>query len=399
VSTPPASGRWGLLGRNAAFRSLWTARFVSYVGDGIATVALVLLVSQGRPATAVGGLLLAEAVPGFMAPLLGALADRVDRRRAMIVCELGQAVVYGLIALLLPPYAGLLVLVAVATLLSRTFSAASKSSIPELVERDELMSANALINSVFNLQVAIGPALGGMLFALSGSQVAIAVDAVTFLASALIMLRLPPIPPAAASDGSLVGEAREGIVYIWRDRLLRTVALSMFAFIVFAALDNVTVVFLVRDVLHGTSLEYGAAMSAFGLGMIAGALGLVRGWSRARPAAVMAVGMLFTGAGNLLVGLAPVVALVIVFQFLGGVGNGLQLVGEDTLIQRHVPAPLLGRVFGAMATAIFLGSTIAYTLGSVFVDVTSPRTALVVSGIAVFGVAALAWPVLRRVAD
>ena len=372
---------------------------MSYVGDGIATVALVLLVSQGRPATAVGGLLLAEAVPGFMAPLLGALADRVDRRRAMIVCELGQAVVYGLIALLLPPYAGLLVLVAVATLLSRTFSAASKSSIPELVERDELMSANALINSVFNLQVAIGPALGGMLFALSGSQVAIAVDAVTFLASALIMLRLPPIPPAAASDGSLVGEAREGIVYIWRDRLLRTVALSMFAFIVFAALDNVTVVFLVRDVLHGTSLEYGAAMSAFGLGMIAGALGLVRGWSRARPAAVMAVGMLFTGAGNLLVGLAPVVALVIVFQFLGGVGNGLQLVGEDTLIQRHVPAPLLGRVFGAMATAIFLGSTIAYALGSVFVDATSPRTALVVSGIAVFGVAALAWPVLRRASD
>jgi MFS family permease len=106
--------------------------------------------------------------------------------------------------------------------------------------------------------------------------------------------------------------------------------------------------------------------------------------------------MLFTAAGNLLVGLAPAVGFVLAFQLLGGVGNGIGLVGEDTLIQRHVPAPLLGRVFGAIATAIFLGNTIAYTVGSVFVDVTSPRTALVVSGIAVFGVAAAAWPVLRR---
>jgi MFS family permease len=368
------------------------------VGDGIATVALVLLVSEGRPATAVGGLLLAEVVPAFVAPLLGAVADRVDRRRAMIVCELGQAAVYGLIALLLPPYAALLAFVGVATLLSRTFSAASKSSIPVLVERDELMSANALINTVFNLQVALGPLLGGLLVALSGSQAAIAADAATFLVSALIMLRLPPIPPAveADADSSLLAETREGLAYVWRDRLLRTLAFAMFAFVLFASFDNVAVVFLVKDTLGGTSFEFGAAMSAFGIGMIIGAVGLVRGWSSARPAAVVAVGMLFTAAGNLLVGLAPAVGFVLAFQLLGGVGNGIGLVGEDTLIQRHVPAPLLGRVFGAIATAIFLGNTIAYTVGSVFVDVTSPRTALVVSGIAVFGVAAAAWPVLRR---
>jgi len=185
---------------------------------------------------------------------------------------------------------------------------------------------------------------------------------------------------------------------VWRDRLLRTLGGSMFAFVLFASFDNVAVVFLVKDVLGGTSFEYGAAMSAFGIGMIVGAVGLVRGWSTARPAAVVAVGMVFTGAGNLLVGLSPAVGLVLVFQLLGGIGNGIGLVGEDTLIQRHVPEPLLGRAFGAIATAIFLGNTIAYTAGSVFVDVTSPRTALVVSGIAVFGVAALAWPVLRRAA-
>jgi MFS family permease len=364
----------------------------------VATVALVLLVSQGRPATAVGGLLMAEVVPAFLAPLLGALVDRVDRRRAMIQCELGQAVVYGVIAAWMPPYAGVLACVGVATLLSRTFSAASKSSIPTLVESDELMSANALINTVFNLQVALGPALGGLLVALSGTRLAITVDAASFLVSALIMLPLPTIRPAGegSAESSLLGETREGMAYLWRDPLLRTLAISMFAFVLFASLDNVAVVFLVKDVLGGTSFEYGAAMSAFGIGMIVGAVGLVRGWSGARPAAVVAVGMLFTGTGNLLVGLAPAVGLVMAFQLLGGVGNGLGLVGEDTLIQRHVPGHLLGRVFGALATAIFLGNAFAYTLGGVFVDITSPRTALIVSGIAVFAVAGMAWPALRR---
>jgi sugar phosphate permease len=139
-------------------------------------------------------------------------------------------------------------------------------------------------------------------------------------------------------------------------------------------------------------------MSAFGIGMIVGAVGLVRGWSGVRPAVVVSVGMLFTGAGNLLVGLSPAIGFVFAFQLLAGVGNGLGLVGEDTLIQRQVPSHLLGRVFGAIATSIFLGNTIAYALGGVFVDVTSPRTALIVSGIAVFGIAALAWPALRRAA-
>jgi MFS family permease len=362
----------------------------------------VLLVSHGRPATAVGGLLLAEAIPGFLSPALGAVADRrPDRRALMIQCELGQAVLYGAIAVWMPAYAWLLVLVAVATLFSRTFSAASKSSIPALVAREDLLSANALINTVFNLQVALGPAIGGLLVAVSGgSRTAIAIDAASFAVSGFLMLGLPRISRAAGDslDGGLGSDIREGFGYIWRDPLLRALIASMFAFIIFASLDNVAVVFLVRNVLGEGPFAYGAAMSAFGVGMIAGALGLVRRWSKVHPATIVLVSMLFTGAGNLLVGVSPVIGLVIVFMAVAGVGNGLILVGEDTLLQRHVPQRLLGRVVGAQAAAIFLGSTIAYALGGVLVDVTSPRAAMIGSGVAVFVVTALVWPVLSRAA-
>ncbi|HEY2600611.1 MAG TPA: MFS transporter [Thermoleophilaceae bacterium] len=393
-------GRWGLLSSNAAFRSLWTARLVSYVGDGIAIVALVLLVSSGRPATAVGGLLLARTIPGFLSPVFGALADRRDRRALMVQTELGQAVIYAVIAAWRPPYVWLLVLVALATLLSRGFSAASKSALPALVERDDLLPANALLNTVFNLQLALGPALGGLLVAASGLRTAVAIDAASFLASALIMLALPRMPPAeghSAASG-LATDIRDGLRFIWGDPLLRVLITSMFAFVAFASLDNVAVVFLVRDVLGNGAFAYGAAMSAFGLGMIAAALGLVRRWSPVHPATIVLVGMLFTGLGNLLVGVAPAIGLVVAFQALGGIGNGLGLVGEDTLLQRHAPEHMLGRVFGAFGASVFLGSTIAYAAGGVFVDATSPRTALIASGIAVFVVAALTWPALSRAA-
>ena len=391
-----------MLGRNAAFRTLWTARLVSYIGDGIATVALVLLVSHGHPATAVGGLLLAEAIPGFLSPALGAVADRrADRRALMIQCEVGQALLYGAVAAWLPPYAGLLVLVGLASLFSRTFSAASKSVIPALVQRDELMSANALINTVFNLQVALGPAIGGLLVAVTGgSRTAIAIDAASFALSALLMLRLPRVPRAAGDlvDGGFRAEVREGLGYIWRDPLLRVLVMSNCAFVMFAALDNVAVVFLVRNVLHEGPFAYGAAMSGFGVGMIVGALGLVRRWSSVHPATIVLVSMLFAGAGNLLVGVSPAIGLLILFMAVAGVGNGLTLIGQDTLLQRHVPEHLLGRVFGAVGSAIFIGTTVTYAAGGAFVDATSPRTAMIVSGIAVFAVTAFAWPALSRAA-
>jgi MFS family permease len=362
-------------------------------------VALVLLVSAGHPATAVGGLLIAQAVPGFAAPQLGAVADRVDRRRLMIGCELAQAVLFGTIAAWLPPYAALLALVALAQVASRLFSSAVKGAIPSLVAEDELLSANALINTVFNLQVALGPALGGLLVAVSGSQAAIAVDAGSFLVSGLIMLSLPTLR-AVGMDGrsGLRAETAEGLRYIWNDTLLRVVLLSMFGFIVFASLDNVALVFLVRDVLGGGSFAYGAVVSAFGVGMIIGALVMVRRFSGVHPAIFVLVGMAFTGAGNLLGGLAPVLGFVFFTQLLAGAGNGMGLVGEDTLVQRSVPGHLLGRVFGTIAATIFIASTIAYAGGGLLVDATSARTALIVSGAGVFAVLAAAWPVLSRAA-
>ena len=113
-----------------AFRRLWLARTISHVGDGIGLVALVLLVQEGRgTGTAVGALLLASSVPRF-GPLAGVVADRVEQRRLMIVCDLGNAAIFATIAGARPSFGMLLALVAASAIFDTLFAPASRSVVP-----------------------------------------------------------------------------------------------------------------------------------------------------------------------------------------------------------------------------------------------------------------------------
>src|ERR671936_793281 len=109
-----AAERPNLLRVSLDFRRLWLARTISNVGDGISFVALVLLVHQRQDTgVAVGTLLLVQAVPRFLGPLAGAVADRVDQRALMIGCDLGNAAVFALIVRLSPSFPVLLGLAAI----------------------------------------------------------------------------------------------------------------------------------------------------------------------------------------------------------------------------------------------------------------------------------------------
>ncbi len=160
-----------LIRRHAAFRRFWLARAVSLIGDGAAMIALVLLVSRENNAgTAVSLILLAESVPRFFGPLAGALADRVGVRRLLIVTEVVQAVVFGVIILARPGLVALVALVVVAASASTVFSAAGRTVVPRLVDEPDLMPANAWLGTAFNLQAAVGPVLGGLLCAWAGPR-------------------------------------------------------------------------------------------------------------------------------------------------------------------------------------------------------------------------------------
>lgn len=381
---------------NRVFRRMWTARAISYIGDGVAITALVLHVqASDGTGTAVGALLLAQALPHLLGPMAGVVTDRSDQRRLMIACDLGRVTVFVAAAGFLPPLPGLLALIATASVLDTIFTPAGRSALPALVDEPDLLSANAWLGTALNLQVALGPILGGALVATLGIRAALAVDAMSFLVSALLLLGVPSLPPdrRGREAASFVADTREGLAYCRRHAVARAVVITLFLGVAFAGVDNVALVFLSREVLHAGALGYGLIAGAFGVGMLAASVAL-SGRRRRSPRRLYLFGWLLSAAGTLLTGLSPVVWFAAIAQSVGGAGNGAGNVASDTLIQRSVPRAMLGRVFGVTSTAASVGGGIAYAAGGPLLDATSPRFVFLAASVGVFAVVALAHVIL-----
>ncbi len=381
------------------FRRFWLGQVLSNLGGGIARTALILEIQQTRGlGLAVGALLFAETVPRLLGPLLGALADRRDRRKLMIGCDLGQAAAFALIALGLPFFL-LLALVAVASTLQTAFNPARVAMLPSLVAPDDLPRANSLLGTAFNVQVAAGPVLGAFLFQGFGIGSVLLVNTASFLASALALwgTRIPvglesgAVPVAQG----LLETAREGGRFVREHPVIRGLTLSVLLSISFLALDDVALVFLVRDTFDGSAAAYGLTVTAFGVGMIAASIGLLA--FRAPSASRLYAGaLLASGAGTLATGLSPILALVIASQALAGAGNGVDNIASETLVQQKVPPELLGRTFGIVTTAANTGAGVAAIVGGLLLEVMSARAVLTVSGLGVLAVALAVWGPSRR---
>jgi MFS family permease len=396
-----ATPRANPLRTSPAFRRLWLARTVSHVGDGVALVALVLLVrrTEGTGA-AVGALLLASSVPRFLGPLAGVVADRVEQRALMVACDVGNAVIFGAIAAFRPTFGALLALVAASAVLETLFTPAGRSSVPSLVEEDQLLQANAWMGTSLNLQVALGSLIGGALAAAVGERGALLVDAASFAVSAALLIGLPALrPERAGAPSGFLAVGREGLAYAWRTPVVRTFLIVLFLGVAFAAVDNVALVFLVRDTLGGGRLAFGVVAGAFGVGMIAASTILSIRRTAIAVTTLLVAAWLASGLGALATGLAPAIAVAAAAQTVGGLGNGLENIAADTLIQAAVPRPMLGRVFGLTQTAAFGGSTLAYAAGGFLLDLTSTRTVFLVAGVGILLVTVILWIVVRRPAS
>ncbi|HKS69867.1 MAG TPA: MFS transporter, partial [Ktedonobacterales bacterium] len=297
-----------------AFAALWWARTISFSGDVLAQVALVVLAAgQANAAMAVSLLLLAQALPWLLGPLAGIVADRVGLRGLMLACELGQGLLVAAIAVVAPPFAVTLALVAAMTLLATIFSPASKSALPALMPAETLGDANALLRLGANVSRVAGPAIAGLLLAAAfGLRLVLLLDALSFALSALLLSRLPPLPPLAPSpdprgekQAGIAVSLRDGLGYLLRHPIARAVSLALFLVTLFVALDNVGMVFLAERTLAGGTAGYGLALTGYGVGMVVAPLVLLRLKTSLRPAPMLLAGIAVMGLGTALCGLAP----------------------------------------------------------------------------------------------
>jgi MFS family permease len=331
----------------------------------------------------------------------GIIADRVDRRRAMLGADLVRFVAQGLTAVLL--LSGqwqvweLVVLQLVWGAAAAVFAPATTGLVPALVAPGQLHGANALQSISQSLAIVIGPALAGALVAGIGPGAAMAVDAATFAASAasLAFLKLPRAVNETAGT-TMRHELAEG----WRTfRGLTWVWVVVTQFGLWSMLCYAPTLVLGAVVAKqrlGGAAAWGVILAAFGVGALIGAVLTLRGTS-SRPLLLGESLMLAFGLMPLGLLLPVPLPVVCVFAGLGGVGFELFSVVWTTSLQHHVPANVLSRVsaydqFGSIAL-MPVGFAIAGPVSAVL----GVRTTLAVAaaGVVVLGTAALAVPSVR----
>ncbi|MFG2001114.1 MFS transporter [Spirillospora sp. NPDC048911] len=365
------------------FRRLWTARAISFLGDSLSLVALMVYVADttGQALAVALLLLVGDFAPALLGPLTGVVADRFELRRVMIVCELAQAALIAAIALGVTafPLPVILVLVGLRSIAGQVFQPASRAVVPALVRDRDLEGANAAIGFGTNGGEALGPLLAAVLLPLLDVRGVLLIDAASFLLSAVLLAFLPAArPPVADEPSTVLNDTITGLRYIVTTPLLRAVGLGFIAVVACNGIDDVALVFLAKDTLHGGDAAVGLLLAAVGIGLFAGYALLAR--PRLALPVLLLAGFAISSAGNLLTGFAWAVGAAFAVQATRGIGLAAMDVASNTLIQRNVPAQLLGRVFGSLYGAIGVAAALSYLGGGLLLDLTSPRTALIAAG-------------------
>jgi MFS family permease len=368
-----------LLRRNRDFRRAFAAEVVSLGGDWFAVIPLLVLLNQLTHSGLWGGLVLATdtAVVALLAPYAGTVADRLDRRTILITSNLCSAASVLLLLLVRSATTAWIALVAIgAVAVAKGFYApASQAALPNLVDQDDLPTANVLAGGVWGTMLVVGASLGGVFAGAIGFYACFLLDAVCLLIAAWLtyLVRRPfQAETGRAHPRGAAGAVLESLRFIRGNQIVRALVTvksavglgngTLALFPLFA-----TVVFHVGPV--GTGLFYAAR----GLGALVGPLvlrgPLLRG-GRLLPG--LAVSMSVYGTGYLLFGLAGTYWLALLLVAIAHCAGGANWVLSNYALQRQVPDRLRGRVF----STDFMLATLSVTLSQVTSGVLADRVPL-----------------------
>lgn len=366
------------------FRLVFFSLGLSSLGDYLALIALTLQVKDlTESGWAISSLLLAGLVPMVvLSPVAGWLVDRFETVRVLTIAALAQtALALGLVvADSFPAIVILFFLLSAGVAVSQP---ALFALIPRAVGEQRTTEANASLEIARWGGAALGPLVAGSLSGAFGPDAALLANAGTFalvaLAIPLLRVRRPP-EPVAEPEGRR-REMRQGAVFLLRNRLLLLVVGALAGMIVFAAIDNVAEVFFAKDVLDAGDAGYGALITAWTLGMVAGATGIGRRLQDRYLAPTVLAAAVVGGAAIALAATFPTLPFALVTFFVGGMANGVEVVGMRSLIHRRTPDRLRGRVFAASSATLSTAQIAAMGLGGALVSGIGPRGSLLLGGI------------------
>ena len=396
--TQPAAGAWSPL-RHAAFRRLWVAQFTSNVGSWMQTVAAQwVMTSLTRSALLLSAISAAGSIPVLLLAIpAGALGDLVDRRRLILVSQLGMLLAAAVLAVLAAASAitpaVLLVLLFIIGVGGAAGSPTWQTLSPELVPPADRPQAIALGSVNQNLARAVGPAIGGALLAATSAAVVFGVNAVSFLAVVgAVAVTAIPIRRLTLPREHAFAAVRAGGRYVTNSPTLIALIARAALFILPAGALWALLPLVARFRLGLGSAGYGLLLGCVGVGaVVAAALG-PRLRERLSPRAIYALACLLVAVPALLLAVSHSVAVAVVALVVAGGAwiTGLGLLGAA--YQGQLPPWVKARALAYYLVA-FQGSNAigALLLGGV-AQASSTATALIVLAVALAVVVPVTWP-------
>lgn len=387
------------LGRN--FRKVWAASTFSSLGNGLrdAAIPLLTLVVASGDQMALGLVAAASRVPWLLFSLpVGVIADRLPRRRLMILADAGRAIVAAMLtlAVLLGPPLSVWALVAIAFALGVgevLFETASQSFLPEVVEKDDLGRANG---SLYAAQLIAGDFVGlGLGAALFGLAMAapFAIDAATFAASLLLLLSVRQRRIATASSNtngaSFAKDLQVGLRISWSLNTVRRMAFLSGGLNIVVSATSAVLVALVVGTAGLPEYWYGLALAAASAGGWIASVSADRIAAKLSAKASLSSSLVMIGAGTAVLGLRPGWFVLLLSLFLVGFGLLLWNVITVTYRQRVTPNDYLGRVNSAYRLVSWTGLVVGALVGGLVASVVSNSFVFIVGGLAALALSPL----------
>ncbi len=353
---PPARG----LGRiptfralqEESFRRLWIALTVSAVGTWMQIVALGLLVldlTHGS-ALALGTVSLGQACSFLLfAPAGGAFADRLDRRRLLLLTQSVMLVLAGLLGVLTATGAIRFWMIPVVAFLSSaalSFDQPTRNAlIASLVSKENVMNAMALQSAVFNGASIVGPALAGLALSRIGYAGNFFLNAASYLAVlvVLVAMRTPALEAASKSAARWFDSFREAIHHVRRDAVLPPMVLAYGALLFFGPSAAMMLPFFARQVIHTGPAQLGVLFSAVGVGAVSGALIVASLGDFSRKGLLVFGSTLVCAAALAVFGLSSTMRISVPALFILGGAQNAAGATTITLLQTRVPPHMRGR--------------------------------------------------------
>lgn len=386
------------------FRRLWVGQLISLVGRQITLVAVPFQVySITRSALDVGLLGIVQAVPLICGSLGGgAIADRFDRRRVLLITQLCLAACSALLAtgayLGNPPLLGIYGVVAIAALVGAVDSPTRTAIIPNLVGADRLAGALSLNIVLFQTALVAGPAIGGLVIAHLGLAEAYSVDVVTFSAALIAVVLLPPQGHGARERERPVAAILRGLKFAkGQPLILGGFAMDLAAMIF--GLPRAVFPVLAATTFHAGAQGLGLLYSAPGFGAVVAAL-LSGPVARSRRLGrIIVVSIAAWGVVVIVFGFATSLWVALVLLAVAGGADSLSSVCRNTMMQRIAPDELRGRLtslyFMVVAGGPYLGDVETGVVANAF----GAEVAIVSGGalcLVGLGAAAAAFPSVWR---